>query len=173
MPPEIRRAHARDATALSVLAERTFRDTFAAVNTGADMDLHCSRVYSPALQAAEIADPGIVTLVADERGSLVAFAQLHRRGKSPDCVTASPAAELRRIYVDGALQGTGLAGRLLERVVEAAVEGGARALWLGVWEHNPRALRFYRRAGFVEVGEHVFMVGSDPQRDLVMARDLA
>ena len=173
MPPEIRHAHARDATALSALAERTFRDTFAAMNTAANMDLHCSKVYSPARQAAEIADPGVVTLVADERGSLVAFAQLHLRGRTPPCVTASPAAELRRIYVDRARHGTGLAGRLLERVVAAAVEGGARALWLGVWEHNPRALRFYRRAGFVEVGEHVFVVGSDPQRDLVMARDLA
>jgi ribosomal protein S18 acetylase RimI-like enzyme len=45
--------------------------------------------------------------------------------------------------------------------------------WLGVWEHNPRAIAFYRKSGFVEVGDHVFPVGRDPQRDVVMARAVA
>lgn len=35
-----------------------------------------------------------------------------------------------------------------------------------------RALSFYRKYGFVEVGEHVFVLGSDPQRDLVLVRGL-
>jgi ribosomal protein S18 acetylase RimI-like enzyme len=47
---------------------------------------------------------------------------------------------------------------------------GADVAWLGVWEHNPRAIAFYRKWGFVEVGEHTFPVGDDPQRDLVLCR---
>lgn len=43
-------------------------------------------------------------------------------------------------------------------------------VWLGVWEHNPRAISFYRKLGFTEVGEHIFQVGSDPQRDIIMKR---
>jgi ribosomal protein S18 acetylase RimI-like enzyme len=42
--------------------------------------------------------------------------------------------------------------------------------WLGVWERNARAIAFYRKFGFAEVGEHVFLLGKDPQRDVVMAR---
>jgi diamine N-acetyltransferase len=43
-------------------------------------------------------------------------------------------------------------------------------VWLGVWERNPRAMAFYKKFGFGEVGEHVFPLGTDPQRDVIMAR---
>jgi RimJ/RimL family protein N-acetyltransferase len=46
-------------------------------------------------------------------------------------------------------------------------------VWLGVWERNPRAIAFYRKFGFVEVGDKVFPLGTDPQRDIVMARSVA
>ena len=168
----LRMAGAPDAAALSGLAERTFRDAFAATNTAADMDLHCAGAFSPALQAAEIADPDLHTLVAEAAGDLVAFAQLHLRPRSPASVAIAPAVELHRLYVERAFHGTGLARELMERVLELARCVGAAAIWLGVWEHNPRAIRFYRRFGFTEVGDHVFVVGTDPQRDLVMVRRL-
>lgn len=47
---------------------------------------------------------------------------------------------------------------------------GARTVWLGVWEHNSRAIAFYRRNGFEEFGEHLFMPGSDEQRDVLMRK---
>ncbi|CAM6209294.1 N-acetyltransferase domain-containing protein [Enterobacter intestinihominis] len=47
---------------------------------------------------------------------------------------------------------------------------GSDVVWLGVWEHNPRAISFYHKLGFTEVGEHIFQVGSDPQRDIIMKR---
>jgi ribosomal protein S18 acetylase RimI-like enzyme len=169
----IRAADASDADALSALAERTFRDAFSALNTAENMDLHCAVAYTPARQAAEIADPAIVTLVAESRHELVAFAQLHLRAATPPCVSASPAIELHRIYVDASFHGKGLAGDLLAAVFDRAKQEGAAAVWLGVWEHNPRAIRFYQRSGFVEAGEHVFVVGTDPQRDLLMVRNFA
>jgi GNAT superfamily N-acetyltransferase len=169
----LRPANASDATELSALAERTFRDAFSALNTPENMDLHCAAAYTPAAQAAEIADPEVVTLVAASDGKLVAFAQLHVRSATPECVTVSPAVELHRIYVERAFHGTGLAADLMTKILERAERHGAAAVWLGVWEHNPRAIRFYRRCGFVEAGEHVFVVGTDPQRDLVMVRGVA
>lgn len=166
----IRRATGTDATELSALAERTFRDAFADQNTAENMDLHCAAAFSPAQQAAEIADPGILTLVAESGGRLVAFAQVHLHAVTPACVSASPAIELHRIYVDKSFHGKGLAQELIATVVGVAEEREAAAVWLGVWEHNPRAIRFYQRSGFVEVGHHVFVVGTDPQRDLLMVR---
>jgi ribosomal protein S18 acetylase RimI-like enzyme len=58
-------------------------------------------------------------------------------------------------------------------VLEAAVRRGAATLWLGVWERNPRAQAFYRKYGFVDVGAHTFILGSDHQIDRLMARPLA
>ena len=166
----IRPAVATDAADLSELAERTFREAFSAFNTPENMALHCSTAFAPAVQAAEIANPEVLTLVAELRGKLVAFAQLHLRPASPSCVTVTPSLELLRIYVDSSFHGTGLARDLLSSVLATAQRAGAAAVWLGVWERNPRAIRFYQRFGFSEVGEHQFVLGADPQRDLVMVR---
>ena len=168
----IRPAVAADAADLSELAERTFRDAFSALNTTENMDLHCATAFSAAVQSAEIANPEMLTLVAESHGRLVAFAQLHLRAESPGCVSASPSVELHRIYLERSFHGTGLARDLMASVLGRAGEQGAAAVWLGVWEHNPRAIHFYQRCGFVEAGDHVFVVGTDPQRDLVMVHDL-
>lgn len=168
----IRRAVAADAVELSELAERTFRDAFSSQNTAENMDLHCAATFSPALQSAEIGNPGILTLVAESDGKLVAFAQVHLDPKTPACVPVAPAVELNRLYVERSFHGKGLAGELMAEVLQRAEQQGAVAVWLGVWEHNPRAIRFYQRSGFVEVGDHVFVVGTDPQRDVLMMRGL-
>jgi GNAT superfamily N-acetyltransferase len=80
------------------------------------------------------------------------------------------AAEIQRLYVDAKWHGKGVAHALMDSLLDAAVAGGADAVWLGVWERNPRAISFYAKRGFSVVGEHVFVVGSDSQRDLVLAR---
>ena len=66
--------------------------------------------------------------------------------------------------------GKGLAQELMARVVRTAKEVGARTVWLGVWERNPRGIAFYRKCGYVDVGSKVYVVGSDPQTDRVMTR---
>lgn len=169
---DIRPAAAADAADLSELAERTFRDAFSALNTPENMDLHCAGAYSPAIQAAEIANPEVHTVVAELHGRLVGFAQLHLRAEPPACVSTASSLELRRLYVERDLHGSGLAQDLMASVFQTATRHGAKAVWLGVWERNPRAIRFYQRLGFSEVGDHVFVLGTDPQRDLVMVRSL-
>ncbi len=168
----IRRAHAGDAAALSALAERTFRDTFAAYNAPEDMDEHCRVSYAPDIFAGEIAAAHIVTLVAEHAGHLTGYGQL-RWTDAPACVTGVRPVEIGRLYVDAPWHGHGIAQALTTRMVEDAIAGGADRLWLGVWESNHRALAFYRKIGFVTVGSHIFMVGPDPQNDLLLARDAA
>ena len=162
------------------------------------MAIHLERAYGVAQQAAELADPRIITLLvesgapgvssdepalseparlvrADEsngsNGDLIGYAQL-REGEVPGCVTGPGAIELWRFYVLREWHGQGIAQALMERVRAEAVARGAATLWLGVWDQNPRAQAFYRKCGFVEVGDHVFLFGTDPQRDLVMEMKL-
>jgi len=165
----IRIAVPADAPRLALLQEQTFRATFGAGNTAQDMALHCTTHYSAALQAQEILDPHLVTLVCDESGVLSGFAQM-KRGPAPDCMTADQPVEIQRLYVDQAWHGKGLAQQLMEQCLQHARRLGARHIWLGVWENNPRAIRYYQKSGFTEVGAHIFMVGSDAQRDVIMQR---
>jgi len=167
----IRRGVAADAAVLAGLARDTFYDTFAASNDAADMALHLEKAYGVPQQLAELTDPGVVTLLAEESGQTVAYAQL-RTGRVPDCVEGARPIELWRFYVSREWHGRGIAQALMSRVVAEAAIRGAQTLWLGVWERNPRALAFYGKCGFVDVGEHVFLFGTDPQTDRVMARAL-
>ena len=167
----VRRAVPADSEAFAELAARTFRDTFEADNSPGDMAAHLTRSYSPALQQAEIGSPDMVTLLAT-CGVPAGFAQL-RRGPVPACVTSPQAVELWRLYVDRAWHGRGVAGRLMAAAVGEAGAAGATAVWLGVWERNPRAIAFYRKSGFVDVGAHEFRLGTDVQTDRVMLLALA
>ncbi len=165
----IRRAEENDALALSVLAERTFRAAFADTNTPANMQLHCARSYGQALQLAEIRDSGRETWVAESDSRLVAYVQLRLDAASP-MISGERPVEIQRFYVAASHHGTGLAHELMAHVLARADVVGSAALWLGVWERNPRALAFYRKWGFDVVGEHAFKLGDDPQRDLIMRR---
>jgi ribosomal protein S18 acetylase RimI-like enzyme len=167
----IRRAEEDDALELSVLAERTFRTAFAESNTAENMQLHCQTAYGYALQLEEIRDSSRETWVAEAGASLVAYVQLRFDATSPMIAGERP-VEIQRFYVDASHHGAGLAHRLMAHVVARAEAAASRVVWLGVWERNPRAITFYRKWGFDVVGEQIFTVGKDPQRDLVMRRDL-
>ena len=173
----VRRARPEDATALSRLAAETFRDAFAAQNTAEDMALHLAAHYSPSLQAAEIADPASTILLAehtDDRGTATLIGYAHVASTpAPDVVTGSAPLELKRFYVARAHHGAGVARRLFDAVETEARRRGADALWLGVFTLNPRAIAFYTKCGLTIVGEQIFTVGTDPQRDWIMARLLA
>src|SRR5687768_6483351 len=170
--PSIRKARLSDAKALSGMAEATFRSTFGAMNAAEHMELHCRDNYGEQIQAAEIIDPCLVTFVSEDEGRLIGYAQL-RWGKAPDCVSARTPAEIRRLYVVEEWHGKGLAQELMKVCIDEGRHHGSDALWLGVWERNPRAISFYRKSGFVEVGDHTFPLGGDPQRDIVMVRSVA
>jgi ribosomal protein S18 acetylase RimI-like enzyme len=172
LPIAIRRATAGDAAALAEFGARTFFETFAKDNTPEDMRLHLASAWAPELQRAEILDERIDTLLAcDRQDRLAGFAQL-RIGHAPEGIATVQPVELLRFYVDQPWQGRGVAAALMQAVQEQARAHGARELWLGVWERNARAQAFYRKHGFRQVGTQIFVVGTDPQTDFVMLREL-
>jgi len=173
----VRRADAADAVGLSEFAERIFRETFEAGNDPADLAAYLAEAFGADRQRAEIAEPDAIVLLAEDiTGSnsvppLAGYSHL-TTGEAPDSVPGPDPLELKRFYIDRAWQGTGLAQMLMRATIEAAIPSGARTLWLGVWEHNPRAIAFYRKFAFVECGTHDFMLGRDRQTDLIMMRPL-
>ena len=170
--PVLRLALPADANALAILAERTFRDAFGARNSPGNMDLYCARAFGPEIQLREIGERDLVTTLADEGRQLVGFSQL-RIGKASPAVKAKRPAELNRIYVAAEWHGRGVGRALMDRALADAKRAACDRLWLGVWEHNPKAMAFYRELGFEIVGTQSFMLGEERQRDLVMSIALA
>jgi len=136
------------------------------------MRAHLASTYRADLQAHELVDPTVVTWLAMHDASIVAYAQVRRNDRPPACVVSPHAVELQRFYADRSVRGTGLALRLMRHAFHAARELGGRQVWLGVWEHNTRAMAFYRKAGFAEIGSTHYVVGSDRQNDRVFLASL-
>jgi len=163
----LRRGQATDAAQLAAFAARTFTDAFAAANRPEDIAAYLPTAYGIGQQASELANPEIITLILDHGATIAAYAQV-RLSVAPQCVDSAAPAELWRFYVDQPWHGRGLAARLMAAVHEAAAELGGRTLWLGVWEKNERAIAFYKKCGFRDVGQHDFWVGADRQTDRIM-----
>ena len=167
----VRRATTADAALLAEVAARTFYDTFADSNTPEDMEKFLSSTYSEEIQRKEIEDGTMTTLLAECDGTLAGFAQI-KMAKAPECVKGPSPIEIKRFYVDKPFHGRGVAQELMRTAEEIARDAGAKTIWLGVWEHNDRAIAFYRKIGFFPVGNQPFLVGTDLQTDLVLERPL-
>jgi ribosomal protein S18 acetylase RimI-like enzyme len=170
--PLVRRGVPADAAMLASLAARTFQETFGAQNRAEDMAEHQAQAYGPEQQARELGDPAVITLISEIEGAPAGYAMV-RRGVAPPCVSGHAPVELWRFYVDAPFHGRGVAQVQMRAVENAARELGGSVLWLGVWEHNPRAIAFYRKCGFRDVGAQDFWLGSDQQTDRVMMREIA
>lgn len=170
---EIRHAVPSDADALAELAARTFHDAFAEENTPEDMASHIARNFAADRIRREIADPGIVVLLAStaSRQPLTGYAKLVF-GSTHGSVRGVAPVELERLYVDLGQHRRGVGSALMRACFDEARRQKCRTIWLGVWERNEKAIAFYERWGFEQVGSHVFRLGSDDQTDLVLARDL-
>jgi ribosomal protein S18 acetylase RimI-like enzyme len=165
----IRAASVQDAAALAAFAERTFRDTFECDNSASDMDRYVSEHYGVMQQSAELSDPRCVVLLAESAGSVVGYAQM-LAGPQPLEVVVNPAVEIQRFYVAREHHGKGLAQQLMSATLDRARLEESRAVWLAVWERNARAISFYTRIGFVDVGSQLFVLGDDRQTDRIMYR---
>ena len=169
----IRQATPDDAPALAAAARQFFRDTFGPANRPQDMEHYLAHAFSETQQRAELTEPAARILVATGgSGEIVGYVHL-RLGAAPPASSAAPAghpAEIARLYADRRWHGRGLGAALMDAALATARQWGAKLLWLGVWEQNPRAIAFYAKHGFVDVGEQEFLLGSDRQRSALRHR---
>ena len=167
----IRRADPEDAGLLAELGALTFSETFAADNSPEDMAAYLAASFDLAQQSAELNDPASTFFIAEVGGLAAGYAQLHA-GEPAEGVEGSKPVELVRLYVSREWLGRGVGEALMRACVDEARRAGHETIWLGVWERNGRAQAFYRKWNFRAVGEHVFLLGSDPQTDILMERAL-
>ena len=165
----IRHATIADNALLAELGARTFQDAFGAYNTPENMRDYVSASFYPEKQAAELAEPLSVFLIAEAEGGAVGYARL-KQNPPPTAVTGLRPIELVRIYVRKDWIGRGVGTTLMKTCLKEAEMRTCDTIWIGVWENNKRAQSFYRKWGFVKVGTQIFKLGDDLQNDLLMQR---
>ncbi len=169
----IRRAVPADAAALTVVARRTFHDAYAGTTPLSDLEVHMDRAFGPVQQQEELADPGLVTLLAEMEGAPIGFAQVRidLAHPTPPTVIGAP-VEIVRFYIDQAWTGRGVAWKLMAEVLALGRKAGGEVAWLMVWRENARAIRFYEKCGFDHRGEAPYLFADRIEQDWVMVRSL-
>jgi len=149
------------------IARASFYFTFKDVTPEDDMKTFLETTYTKENHLKEIMDDQMITYICElpDEGE-VGFAQLHLH-EPKECVSDPDPIELQRIYVFPNFISFGIGKILMERCIKEAKDLGYKTMWLGVWEGNERAKKFYAKFGFEKVGEHIFQVGQDAQRDFI------
>lgn len=172
-PLSIRQATSDDAKILTDLAYTTFWDAFAhhPKNAPDDLNHYMRQAFNLEQITAELSDAKNIFLIAEIDGEPAGYSKIIIDNIEPG-ITADRPVELSRLYSHQKHLGQGVGQSLMEACCERARVEGRDVMWLGVWEYNPRAQRFYEKNGFRVVGSHVFLLGQDPQTDLLMQREL-
>ena len=153
---------------LDAMAQASWIETFSHSCSADDLASYLATAFGPAGQLRrDLGDPAIRFRLAMDDEEVAGYAKL---APASLVEVEAPATDrqLSQLYVLRAWQGSGVAAALMDWAITAARSDGADALFLTVWEENHRALRFYRRYGFVHVGDHDFPVGNQIDRDLIM-----
>ncbi len=161
--------HAAD---LAVLAEKTFRQSYAALNTPQNLEHYIRQALNEPLIFQELKDPHSHYYWITGDDIPVAYLKVNRPPAHTEPGYAD-GLEVQRIYVDVAHQRQGLGRLLLQLAHTVARNQNLRYLWLGVWERNPQAIRFYQSLGFYQVGSHIFTIGAEDQVDFIFRLDVS
>ncbi|HSL42023.1 MAG TPA: GNAT family N-acetyltransferase [Anaerolineales bacterium] len=167
----IRYGNPNDARMLSELGARTFYEAFAKENSPENIALYLKASFSPEIQFRELSNPENIFLIAEAESIPIGYAHLVLDSRD-ESIRGEKPLELRRIYATQQYIGKGVGRELMNAALLEGKRRGCNCIWLGVWEKNQRAIDFYKKCGFREVGTHEFVLGNDLQKDFVMELQL-
>ena len=156
---------------LLILAKITFTDAFAKDNTPENMHQYLSAYLTKEQLLKELKNPGSEFYFLKINNTPIGYLKLNQ-GDAQTEIKDHNALEIERIYVLQDYQGQNFGRVLFEKALQVANENNYDYIWLGVWEHNHKAIKFYEKNGFVKFSEHAFKLGDDVQTDILMKRVL-
>ncbi|MBS1486893.1 MAG: GNAT family N-acetyltransferase [Bacteroidetes bacterium] len=167
----VRKAKFEEVPAIRELAIEVFTDAFAASNTPENLDSFFRENYSLEKFLSEFKEPDSILYIALDDLKIIGYLRL-RKSPEVDAHLGTNHIEMQRLYVHRDYQGTSVARRLMEHAIEYAKKKKFEWMWLGVWEKNTRAQKFYAKWGFERFSEHIFNMGDDPQTDWLLKKKL-
>ncbi len=136
------------------------------------MKLYTEAAFSIERMTEELKDKDVHFFLVEDQGEIAGYAQL-KCGAGTGCVSAKKPIKLCRLYLLQKYIGKGYGAALMQYCLDFAVRNGHDVIWLGVWEYNHRAQKFYEKFGFKRVGEEIFQLGNDPQTDWILQKVIA
>ena len=169
----MRRITLEDVPALSFLAKKTFYDTFTGTCTEDDMSNFLETFYNENTLAEEVSNNSFQYFFAELDEEIVGYILFSDGEVSFDEIKGSTALELKRLYILNEYHGKGIAHDVMNFFLDYAMAQGYDVAFLGVWEHNLKAQKFYKKHGFtMSTHTHDFPIGNTPQTDVYMWKSI-
>ena len=164
---QIRKLDITDLENLQKISITTFRETFEEVNSEKDMQKYLDENLNLERLKSELENPDSEFYFAENNGEILGYLKLNFKDAQTEKVEENY-FEIERIYVLKAFLGQKIGQILFNKAIEIGREKNLEYVWLGVWEENHRAIKFYEKNGFEIFGKHDFVLGEDLQTDLLM-----
>lgn len=171
MPLHLRECDNADLKTLVKISKNTFAAAFEKDNNPEDFSAYVQEAFHPEKLNRELSDNNSLFHFVYDQETLVGYFKLNINVAQTD-VHDPNALEIERIYVLGNHQGKKIGTWMLSQIIVIARLLGKEFIWLGVWEHNPKAISFYQRHGFIKFDEHPYFIGSDKQTDWLLRLEL-
>lgn len=152
---------------LQKVSKETFLESFAEFNTEENLKDYFEKAFSITSLINQINNPNTRFYFIHQDQEICAYFKINI-GESQTEIKAEDGLELERIYIYQKHQSQGLGKTILHEVKIKALLEDKKYIWLGVWEHNLRAIKFYENFGFKKFDSHIYVMGDDPQTDLMM-----
>jgi GNAT superfamily N-acetyltransferase len=136
-------------------------------NNPENVQAYLSQAFTLLQLENEWRNPASTFLLASLEGKLVGYTKVNLAAAQTD-VQDPESLEVARLYTLEEVWGKGVGQFLLDAALDFAKEKGRTFVWLGVWEHNARAIRFYEKNGFKSFGSHPFPFGDEIKNDWLM-----
>ena len=156
---------------LQEISKKTFSETFAQNNTEESMAQYLETGFATEKLRAELNDNNSEFYFARLDDQVIGYLKINT-GSAQTEIKGDNGLEIERIYVSKDFHGKKVGQALYDKAISIAAEKNADYVWLGVWENNLRAISFYRKNGFKEFDQHIFMLGNEEQTDIMMKLDL-
>jgi ribosomal protein S18 acetylase RimI-like enzyme len=153
--------------ALQSLSNKTFSDTFSEGNKKNNLNLYISQNFCYEKLSDELNTSHSKFYFIEHNNEKIGYLKLNYVDAQADTHDFI-GLEIQRIYVLKKFQGKGAGKMLYNKAIELAKSAQLAYLWLGVWEKNMKAIRFYEQLGFEIFAEHEFKFGSEIQTDKLM-----
>ena len=160
-----------EADLIADMSRKTFSDTFAAFNDPENMSRFMNEKFNHEILTAEVGAPGNHFLLAYDEQVPVGYARV-RDNNTPPGLEGQETIEIARLYAVKESIGKGVGKKLMQTCLDLGRTLNKKIAWLGVWEHNDRAIKFYDKWGFTRFSQHEFILGSDVQTDFLYKKEL-
>ncbi|REA58084.1 GNAT family N-acetyltransferase [Dyadobacter luteus] len=167
----ITKADIEDLASILQIAKETFFETFAPHNSQEDMEQYAQDKLTLGKLQGELLNPDSQFYILSDAGRAVGYLKVNF-GSAQTELHDEASMEIERIYVKSEYHGKKLGQLLYDKALEVAAGSGVTYIWLGVWEENAKATRFYEKNGFVAFDKHAFRMGTDEQTDIMMKKVL-